>query len=91
MSLFIANYGRKLRIETNIKRKRKVEKVVEFAKRMKKIQKEAEIVLRKAQKKMKQQADKRKKDVEEQKKYDKIMLSTKDLVFKKRPARKLVN
>ena len=91
MSLFIANYGRKLRIETNIKRKRKVEKVVEFAKRMKKIQKEAEIVLRKAQKKMKQQADKRKKEVEEQKKNDKVMLSTKDLVFKKRPARKLVN
>jgi len=37
MSLFIAYYGRNLRIETDIRRKGKVEKVVEFAKRMKKI------------------------------------------------------
>jgi len=37
VSLFIANYGRKLRIKTDIRRKGKVEKMVEFAKRMKKV------------------------------------------------------
>jgi len=39
---------------------------------------------------MKQQADKRRKEVEEWKKDNKVMLSTKDFVFKKRLARKLV-
>jgi len=39
---------------------------------------------------MKRQADKRRKEIEEWKKGDKVMLSTKDLVFKKRPVRKLV-
>ena len=45
--LFIANYKQKLRMETNIRRKRKMEKAIEFAERMKKLQKEAEIVLKK--------------------------------------------
>jgi len=39
---------------------------------------------------MKRQADKKKKETEEWKKEDKVMLSTKDLVFKERLARKLV-
>ena len=37
VSLFIANYDRELRIETDIRRKEKVEKVMEFAKMMKKV------------------------------------------------------
>ena len=37
VSLFIANYSRELRIETNIRRKEKLEKVIEFAERMKKV------------------------------------------------------
>ena len=37
ISLFIANYGRELRIETDIRRKRKMEKATGFAKRMKKV------------------------------------------------------
>jgi len=37
VSLFIADYGRELRIEINIKRKGKIEKAMEFKKRMKKI------------------------------------------------------
>ena len=37
---FIANYSRKLRIGTNIRRKEKVEKAIEFAERIKKVQKE---------------------------------------------------
>ena len=53
MFLFIANYSRKLRIKVYIRRKEKVKKVIEFAERMKKIQKETEVVLKKVQKEMK--------------------------------------
>jgi len=37
MSSFIANYGRELRIEADIKKKEKVEKTIEFVERMKKV------------------------------------------------------
>ena len=37
MSLFIANYGRKLRVGIDIRRRGKVEKTTEFAERMKKV------------------------------------------------------
>ena len=47
-------------------------------------------VLRKVQEEMKQQADKERK-AKEWKKGNIIMLSIKDLVFKKRPVKKLVN
>ena len=76
------NYGRKLRMRADIRKKRKVEKAMEFVERMKKVQKEIGAVLRKVQDKMKQQADREKKEREEQKISDKVMLSTKDLVFK---------
>jgi len=33
----MANYGRELRMEANIRRKEKVEKVMEFVERMKKV------------------------------------------------------
>ena len=46
VSLF--NYERKLRIGTDIRKKRKVEKAMEFAERMKKVQEEAGVALRKA-------------------------------------------
>ena len=75
----------------DIRRKGKIEKVTEFAKRMKKVQEEAKVVLKKAQKEMKYQVDKRKREVEKQKKDNKVILSMKDLVFKKRPVKKLVN
>ena len=47
--------------------------------------------MKKAQENMKRQADKERKESEEWKKEDKVMLSMKDLAFKERPARKLVN
>jgi len=50
----MANYSRELRMEADIRRKGKVEKVIEFAERMKRVQKKAEIVLRKAQEEMEQ-------------------------------------
>ena len=40
---------------------------------------------------MKRQADKGRKETENWKKGDRILLSTKDLVFKERPVRKLVD
>jgi len=49
ISLFMANYSRKLRIETDIRKKEKMEKAIKFAERIKKIQKEAGVVLKKAQ------------------------------------------
>ena len=45
ISLFILNYGRELRIKADIKRKRKMEKIMEFAERMKKIQKNKAVAL----------------------------------------------
>jgi len=43
----MVNYGRELRIGIDIRRKDKVENVMEFAKRIKKVQKEVEERLRK--------------------------------------------
>ena len=48
MSLFMANYGRELRMGADIRKKEKVEKAMEFAERLKKVQEEAGAVLRKA-------------------------------------------
>ena len=91
MSPFIANYGRELRVEVDIKKKEKVEKTIEFVERMKKVQEEVGTVLRKAQEEMKRQANKKRRETKEWKRRDKVMLSIKDLVFKKRLAKKLVD
>ncbi len=64
----MTNYGKELRIGTDIRRKEKVEKVMEFAKRMKKVQKETGVVLRKVQEEMKQQVYRGREEVEEWKK-----------------------
>ena len=48
VSLFMENYRRELRIRADIRRKGKVEKVIEFAKRAKKVQRKARTVLKKA-------------------------------------------
>jgi len=45
--LFIANYVRELGIEADIKKKGKVEKVIKFVERIKKVQKKAMVTLRK--------------------------------------------
>ena len=91
VSPFMANYGRELRMGADIRKKGKVEKATEFAERMKKVQEEAGAALRKAQEEMKQQADRGRKEVEEWKKGDKVILSMKDLMFKERLAKKLVD
>jgi len=48
MSLFMANYRRELRIGVDIRRKRKMEKAMEFVERIKKMQEKAEVALKKA-------------------------------------------
>jgi len=48
----------------NIRKKEKVEKAMEFVKRMKNVQEEIVVALKKIQKKIKQQADKERKEVE---------------------------
>ena len=87
----MANYGQELRMERDIRKKEKVEKATEFIERLKKIQEEAGTALRKVQKEMKRYADKNRKETEEWRKGDRVLLSTKDLVFKERPVRKLVD
>ena len=51
--LFMVNYGRELKIGIDIRRKEKIKKVMEFAERMKKMQKEAGVILKRTQEKMK--------------------------------------
>jgi len=87
---FMANYGRKLRMNSDIRKRGKVEKATEFVERMKRVYEEAGVALKKAQENMKKQADKERKESEAWKKEDRVLLSTKDLVFKERPVRKLV-
>jgi len=88
---FMANYGRELRIGGNIRKKGKVESAVEFVERMKKVHKKAGAALKKVQEDIKRQADQGRKEIEDWKRGDRVMLSTKDLVFKERSARKLVD
>jgi len=78
----MANYRREMRMKVSLRRKGKMEKVTEFVKRMRRVQKEAGAALMKVQEEMKRQADKGRKEAEEWKVRDRVMLSTKDLVFK---------
>ena len=91
VSPFMENYSREMRIEVDLRRKVKIEKVKKFAERMRKVQKETGVALARAQKEMKRQVDKERKETEVQKIRDRVMLSMKDLMFKKRLARKLVD
>ena len=59
--------------------------------RIKKVHEEAGVVLKKVQEDMKRQADKGRKETKDWKKGNRVLLSTKDLVFKERLVRKLVD
>jgi len=91
ISPFMANYGRELRMEGVIRKRGKVEKAIKFVERMKKVHEEAGAALKKAQEDMKRQADRGRKETEDWKKRDRVLLSTKDLMFKERPVKKLVD
>ena len=45
---FIVNYKREIRMGADIRRKEKIEKIIKFIERMRKVQKKAEAILRKA-------------------------------------------
>ena len=62
---------------------------MEFVERMKKVHEEAGAALKKMQEEIKRYADRSRKEIEKWKKGDRVLLSTKDLVFKERPVRKL--
>ena len=91
VSPFMANYGRELRMEGDIRRRGKVEKAMEFVERMKKVHEEAGAALKKVQEDMKRQANRGRRETEDWKREDRVLLSTKDLVFKEKLARKLVD
>jgi len=67
---FMANYGKKLRMGGDIRKKGKVERVTEFVERMKKVYEEAGAVLKKTQEEMKRYADHSRKEIEKWKKGD---------------------
>jgi len=85
----MANYGRELMMGGNIRKKGKVESATEFVERMKKVYKEAGTALKRIQEEMKRYVDHSRKETEKWKRGDRVLLSTKDLVFKERPVRKL--
>ena len=88
---FIANYGRELRMGGDIRKKGKVEKATEFVERMKKVHEETRMALKKVQENIKRQVDKGRRESKNWKKGDRVLLSTKDLVFKEILVRKLVD
>ena len=47
MSPFMVNYGRELRIEGDIRKKKKIESATKFAERMKRVYKKAGVTLKK--------------------------------------------
>jgi len=88
---FIVNYSRELRMEGDIRKRGKVEKATEFVERIKKVQGKARAALKKAQEEMKKQADKGRREGKAWERGDRALLSIKDLAFKERLARKLVD
>ena len=90
VSPFMVNYGKELRMGGDIRKKGKVESATELVERMKKVHEEAEAALKKTQEEMKRYVDRGRKEAENWKKGDKVLLSTKDLVFKERLSKKLM-
>jgi len=78
---FKANYGQDPRMGFKGRKKGKYAGAEEFIKRIKEIQKEAKVVLGKAQADMKKYADRKRLDIGEYKVGDLVMLSTKDLKY----------
>ena len=89
-SPFLANYKREMRMGVDLKRKEKVEKATEFTERMRKVQEEAGVALMRVQKEIKRQVDRGRREAENWKVGDRVILSTKGLVFKERLVKKLM-
>jgi len=80
-SPFKANYEQDPRMGFEEKKKGKYVGVEKFMEKMKEIQEEAKVVLRKVQEDMRKYADRKRSDAEEYKVGDLVMLSTKDLKY----------
>ena len=65
VSPFMANYGRELRMEGDIRKKGKVESTTEFVEKMKKVHEKAVAALRKIQEEMKRYTDRSRRETEE--------------------------
>ena len=91
-SPFQVNYGREPRMDFDIRKKGKNEKVEEFVKKMKERHEEARAALVKSQEEMKRQADRSRKEAEEYRVGDKVLISTKDFLIElmKRATKKLM-
>ena len=91
MSPFKANYEREPRMGFNIRKKGKNEKAEEFVREIKERHEKARAALIKSQKKMKKQADRNRKEAEEYRVGDKVLISTKDFSMElmKRATKKL--
>jgi len=76
---FKANYGQDPKIGFKGRRKEKYKVAEKFVKRMKKIQEEAKTVLGKVQEEMKKFANRKRREEEEYRVGDLVLLSTKDL------------
>ena len=88
---FQVNYGRELRMGFDIRKRKKNEKVEEFVKEMKERYEEARVALVKSQEEIKRQVDRSRKEAEEYRVGDKVLISTKDFSTKlrKRATKKL--
>ena len=88
---FQDNSGRELRMGFDIRKKKKNEKVEEFVKEMKERYEEARVALVKSQEEIKRQVDRSRKEAEEYRVGDKVLISTKDFSTKlrKRATKKL--
>jgi len=91
MSPFQVNYGREPRMGFDVRKKEKNEKAEEFVKEMKERHEEARAALVKVQEEIKRQADRSRKEMEEYRVGDKILISTKDFLMElmKRVTKKL--
>ena len=91
MSPFQVNYGREPRMGFDIRKKGKNKKAEEFAREMKERHEEARAALVKSQEEMKRQVDRSRKEVEEYRVGDKVLISTKDFLMElmKRAMKKL--
>jgi len=91
MSLFKVNYGREPRMGFDIRKKGKNEKAEKFVREMKERHEKARAALVKSQEEMKRQADRSRKEVEEYRVGDKVLISMKDFSMElmKRATKKL--
>ena len=80
MSLFQVNYGRELRIGFDIRKKKKNKKAEEFVREMKERHEEARAALVKSQEEMKRQVDRNRKEAEEYRVGDRMLISIKDFL-----------